>query len=141
MRPPAHPAHPDRSAHKPTPPCWPGRSLRRWAGGRLQPGLRMALLMASWWLALAGAPSASLAAPAQLLELATAREMDLDGLAGLGPALTRRVLTERERAPFADWADLQRRVPGIGARKAAQLSEQGLRVQGQAYPAARSHPQ
>ncbi len=135
MRP---PARPDQSAHKATPPSWPGRSLRRRAEGRLQPGLRMALLMASWWLALAGAPSASHAAPAQLLELATAREMDLDGLAGLGPALTRRVLTERERAPFADWADLQRRVPGIGPAKAAQLSAQGLRIQGQAWPGPRT---
>jgi competence protein ComEA len=78
---------------------------------------------------------------AQPLDIAQARELDLDGLRGLGPATTQRLLRERERAPFQDWADLMRRVPGIGARKAAQLSEQGLRVQGQAYPAARSHPQ
>ena len=77
----------------------------------------------------------------QTLDIAQARELDLDGLRGLGPATTQRLLRERERAPFQDWADLMRRVPGIGARKAAQLSEQGLRVQGQAYPAARSHPQ
>ncbi len=80
-------------------------------------------------------------ATAQPLDIAQARELDLDGLRGLGPATTQRLLSEREQAPFQDWADLMRRVPGIGARKAAQLSEQGLRVQGQAYPAARSHPQ
>ena len=67
------------------------------------------------------------------LALEQARELDLDGLRGLGPATTQRVLHERERAPFRDWADLMQRVPGIGPRKALDLSEQGLRVQGQAY--------
>lgn len=74
-------------------------------------------------------------ASAQTLDVAQARELDLDGLRGLGPATTQRILSERERAPFRDWADLMQRVPGIGARKATQLSEQGLRVNGQSYPA------
>ena len=82
------------------------------------------------WLLLA---SASLGA--QTLDMAQARESDLDGLNGLGPATTRRVLQERERQPFRDWRDLMKRVPGIGPKKAAQLSEQGLRVQGQPFPA------
>lgn len=73
-------------------------------------------------------------AQAQILDLAQARELDLDGLRGLGPATTQRILAERERAPFRDWADLMQRVPGIGARKAAQLSAQGLRVNGQSHP-------
>ena len=73
-------------------------------------------------------------AQAQTLDLAQARELDLDGLRGLGPATTQRILTERERAPFRDWDDLMQRVPGIGARKAAQLSAQGLRIHGQHYP-------
>ncbi|MEN9888193.1 MAG: hypothetical protein RL559_230 [Pseudomonadota bacterium] len=73
-------------------------------------------------------------ASAQTLELAQARELDLDGLRGLGPATTQRILAERERHPFRDWKDLMRRVPGIGPRKAEQLSAQGLRVQGQAFP-------
>lgn len=71
---------------------------------------------------------------AQTLDIAQARELDLDGLRGLGPATTRRILEARERQPFQDWRDLMRRVPGIGAKKAEQLSQQGLRVQGQAYP-------
>lgn len=74
-------------------------------------------------------------ASAQTLELAQARELDLDGLRGLGPATTGRILQERERQPFRDWSDLMQRVPGIGAKKAAQLSGQGLRIQGQGYPA------
>jgi len=75
-------------------------------------------------------------ASAQTLDVAQAREIDLDGLRGLGPATTRLILQERERQPFRDWKDLMQRTPGIGPRKAAQLSEQGLRVQGQPYPAA-----
>lgn len=67
------------------------------------------------------------------LDIAQARESDLDRLGGLGPATTRRLLQERERQPFAHWDDLMRRVPGIGPHKAAQLSAQGLRIQGQAY--------
>ena len=73
-------------------------------------------------------------AQAQTLDLAQARELDLDGLRGLGPATTQRILSERERAPFRDWADLMQRVPGIGPRKAEQLSAQGLRIHGQYYP-------
>ena len=73
--------------------------------------------------------------PTQTLDLASARDIDLDGLRGLGPATTRLILQERERQPFKDWQDLMRRTPGIGPKKAAQLSEQGLRVQGQPYPA------
>jgi len=69
------------------------------------------------------------------LDIAQAREAELDRLSGLGPATTRRLLQERERQPFAHWDDLLRRVPGIGPHKAAQLSAQGLRIQGQAYTA------
>ena len=82
---------------------------------------------------LALASSLACAQPAPIA-LEHARELDLDGLRGLGPATTRVVLQERERAPFRDWTDLMQRVPGIGSRKAQDLSAQGLRVQGQAYP-------
>ena len=73
-------------------------------------------------------------ASAQTVDVAQAREIDLDGLRGLGPATTRIILQERERQPFKDWQDLMQRTPGIGPRKATQLSTQGLRVQGQSYP-------
>ena len=76
-------------------------------------------------------------APAHALDLENAREMDLDGLAGLGPATTRQILIERERRPFRDWQDLMQRIPGIGLKKAEQLSNQGLRVQGRAFEAPR----
>ena len=70
----------------------------------------------------------------QTLDIAQAREIDLDGLRGLGPFTTRLILQERERQPFQNWKDLMRRIPGIGPKKAAQLSEQGLRVGKESFP-------
>jgi competence protein ComEA len=67
------------------------------------------------------------------VELNKASEIDLDGLRGLGPSLTRQVLGERQHKAFADWADVMQRVKGIGPSKAASLSDQGVRVQGQVY--------
>ena len=81
---------------------------------------------------------ASASVGAQTLDIAQAREIDLDGLRGLGPSTTRLILQERERQPFRNWKDLMKRTSGIGPKKAAQLSEQGLRVQGLPYPAAPS---
>ena len=78
-------------------------------------------------------PALALCGAAHALDIETAREMDLDGLQGLGPAITQQILRERQRVPFRDWADLQRRVRGLGPQTAARLSAQGLRVQGQAY--------
>lgn len=70
---------------------------------------------------------------AQQIDLNQATEIELDGLQGVGPSLTRVVLNERKKAPFKDWADVTQRVKGIGAQKARKLSEQGVRVQGQAF--------
>lgn len=42
-------------------------------------------------------------------------------------------MTERKKAPFRDWSDVMQRVKGIGPKKATNLSEQGVRVQGQGY--------
>jgi competence protein ComEA len=67
------------------------------------------------------------------IELNKASEIDLDGLKGVGPSLTRQVLNERQKGAFTNWADVMQRIKGIGTQKAASLSEQGLRVQGQLY--------
>lgn len=68
------------------------------------------------------------------LEINQASEAQLDSLLHVGPALSQKILSQRQQSPFADWSDLIRRVPGIGPRRARQLSHQGLTVQGQAYP-------
>lgn len=74
------------------------------------------------------------------IELNTATEIDLDGLRGIGPATTRQVLAERQKAPFKDWPDVLARIRGLGPQKAASLSAQGLTVQGVPFsPTPRPH--
>ena len=72
-----------------------------------------------------------LLAPVWALEVNHATEAELDGLRGLGPAFTRRILAERSLRPFADWHDLMRRVAGMGRVTAQNLSAQGLTVENQ----------
>ena len=62
-----------------------------------------------------------------------ATEAELDGIKGIGPALSGRILKERKKAPFADWQDLIQRVRGIRAKSAAKLSDAGLTVNDTAY--------
>jgi len=66
------------------------------------------------------------------LELNDATRAELESLPGIGPALAERLLLARAKGPFKDWADLQRRVRGIGPKLAAKLSTQGLVVNGRA---------
>ncbi|MGP1630012.1 MAG: ComEA family DNA-binding protein [Giesbergeria sp.] len=69
------------------------------------------------------------------VDINTASEAQLDSIRGVGPATTRRILQERERQPFKDWADLVARVRGIGSASAARFSAQGFTVNGQPYGA------
>ena len=69
--------------------------------------------------------------PVWALDINLASEAELDGLRGLGPAFTRRVMAERDIRPFTDWPDLMRRVSGMGRLTAQKLSAQGLTVQNQ----------
>lgn len=61
-----------------------------------------------------------------------ADEAALNGVKGLGPSTTKTILDERAKGEFKDWADLQKRVKGMGEKKAAKLSEAGLQVNGKA---------
>lgn len=67
------------------------------------------------------------------LDLNRAREMDLDGLKGVGPALSARILKARDVRPFNNWKDLQQRVKGVGPALSQSLSEQGARIEGKAW--------
>ncbi len=69
------------------------------------------------------------------VDVNTASEAELDGVKGIGPALSGRILKAREQGPFKDWADLMQRVKGIQPRSARQLTEAGLSVNGAGYPA------
>lgn len=98
--------------------------------------------LARWLsLALLGAPLlcgaiAAQAAEGTDTEVNTANQAELEMVKGVGPQLSTRILAERAQAPFRDWADLQARLHGIGPVKARHLSEAGLTVQGQRWPAA-----
>lgn len=61
---------------------------------------------------------------------------DLDGVKGIGPAISTKILDERKKAPFKDWNDFIARVKGIGEKSAAKLSADGLTVNGAAFPGA-----
>jgi competence protein ComEA len=74
-----------------------------------------------------------LAASAADLDINKATEAQLDSVKGLGPVMTRRILEERGKAPFANWSDLIQRVQGIGPRSAEKMSQSGVRVNNKAF--------
>lgn len=62
-----------------------------------------------------------------------ANAADLDGIKGIGPSLSGKILKERNKGNFKDWPDLMHRVSGMGEKSSAKLSAQGLTVNGSAY--------
>ena len=76
---------------------------------------------------------AALPFAASALELNTASQAELEQLKGIGVALSERLLEEREKRPFTDWADLIKRVPGIAQKQASRLSAAGLRIDNAPY--------
>jgi len=84
---------------------------------------------------------AAMALPAPAVELNDASQAELERIKGIGPELSGRILAQRAVRAFEGWADLMRRVPGVGTRSAQRLAAQGLTVAGQPYastPAASS---
>ena len=65
---------------------------------------------------------------------ATAAE--LDGIKGIGPAISGKILDERKKGNFKDWGDFIERVKGVGEGNAAKFSAEGLTVGGSAYKTA-----
>lgn len=82
-------------------------------------------------LVLALASSLAMAA----VELNAADQAALESVRGIGPTLSAKLLAERQKAAFKDWADVVERVPGVGMASAAKLSAAGLTVQGQSMGA------
>ena len=77
------------------------------------------------------------AAALAAVDVNTARALDLDGMKGIGPAMSKRILDERKKGQFKDWPDLLSRVKGLGESSAAKLSAEGLTVNGDTFkPAA-----
>lgn len=65
------------------------------------------------------------------IDVNKADQAALDGIKGIGPATSKRILEERRKGEFKDWADLETRVKGIGDKSADKLSDAGLTVNGQ----------
>lgn len=56
----------------------------------------------------------------------------LDGIKGIGPSISKKILDERKKGgDFKDWDDLEKRVKGIGAKNGAKMSAAGLTVNNQ----------
>ena len=62
---------------------------------------------------------------------ATAAE--LDGIKGIGPAISGKIIDERKKGNFKDWPDLVSRVNGVGDGNAAKFSSGGLTVNGAVF--------
>ena len=65
---------------------------------------------------------------------ATAAE--LDSIKGIGPGISTKILDERKKGSFKDWADFVERVKGVGEGNATKFSAEGLTVNGDAFKAA-----
>jgi competence protein ComEA len=67
------------------------------------------------------------------LDVNKASQAELDGLKGIGPAISGRIVTERNKGSFKDWQDFIDRVKGIGEGNAAKFSAEGLTVNGSTF--------
>ena len=58
---------------------------------------------------------------------------DLDGIKGIGPTISGKILDERKKGMFKDWNDFISRVNGMGEKNATKFSAQGMTINGSAY--------
>ena len=65
-----------------------------------------------------------------------ASNAELDGIKGVGPALSKRIIDARNQGAFKDWPDFMSRVSGVKEKSATKLSAEGLTVNGQSFGAA-----
>ncbi len=64
----------------------------------------------------------------------------LDGVKGIRPAMSKKIVEERKKGEFKDWADFEKRVKGIGDKSGVKLSQAGLTVGGKSKPNAPAAP-
>ena len=69
---------------------------------------------------------------------ATAAE--LDGIKGIGPGISTKILDERKKGNFKDWNDFIERVKGVGEGNAAKFSAGGMTVGGAGYKGVTAAP-
>ena len=69
---------------------------------------------------------------------ATAAE--LDGIKGIGPGISGKIIEERKKGNFKDWNDFIKRVKGVGEGNAAKFSAEGMTVGGDSFKGAAAAP-
>lgn len=74
------------------------------------------------------------------VDVNTATAADLDGVKGIGPGISGKIIEERKKGQFKDWNDLITRVKGVGNKNAAKFSTSGMTVNGTAYAGAPAAP-
>jgi len=67
------------------------------------------------------------------VDINKADQASLEAVKGIGTKVSTRILDERKKAPFKDWADVMSRVKGIKEGAAERLSKEGLTVNGASY--------
>ena len=65
---------------------------------------------------------------------------ELDGIKGIGPGISGKIVDERKKGNFKSWEDFIVRVKGIGEGNAAKFSAEGLTVGGTGYKGAAAAP-
>ena len=70
---------------------------------------------------------------AAAVDVNKATDAELDSIKGIGPAMSGKIIKERQKAPFKDWTDFINRTKGIGPAAAKRFSAEGLNVAGAPY--------
>ena len=65
---------------------------------------------------------------------------ELDGVKGIGPVISAKIIDERKKGNFKSWEDFIERVKGVGEGNAAKFSAEGLTVGGNGYKGAAAAP-
>ena len=65
---------------------------------------------------------------------------ELDGIKGIGPGISGKIVDERKKGNFKSWEDFIERVKGVGEGNAAKFSAEGLTVGGAGYKGAAAAP-
>jgi competence protein ComEA len=74
------------------------------------------------------------------VDVNSASGADLDSIKGIGPGTSQKILEARKVSKFKDWNDLIQRVTGIGDKRAAKLSQEGLTVNGAGFKTTSAAP-
>jgi len=69
-----------------------------------------------------------------------ATAVELDGIKGVGPGISGKIIEERKKGSFKDWNDFIERVKGIGETNAIKFSAEGMTVNGAGFTPSAAAP-